>query len=504
MLRVDSKQAILENATTARPQAGEQPSLTEAAARVAAAPPERTMSGAVVVGVAQIVEAVLLVALGYGIYSVYVAQPQAAFYVPLILASVLVSNILFNAARTHRIPMYRTVLQQIGRVLAAWSAVIVLVVSFAFVFKASELVSRGWLITWYASGAILLVAFRLLLRALINQWTAAGRLKRRTVIVGGGADAGTLIEAIRRDAENDVNLIGMFDDRVDERSPETVLDVPKLGKVSGLVDFARQTRVDLVIVSMPLSAEKRVLEMLKQLWVLPVDIRLSAHMSKLRFANRAYSYVGNVAVFDVADRPISDWNLIFKWLFDHLVAAVALTLLSPIMLATAIAIKLDSKGPVLFRQKRHGFNNELVEVFKFRSMYTNQADAAAVRLVTKDDQRVTRVGRFIRKTSLDELPQLFNVLQGKMSLVGPRPHAVAHNEMYRKLISGYMIRHKVRPGITGLAQVNGLRGETETLDKMSERVRYDLEYLRHWSPWLDIKIILKTIGQLLWGSKKAY
>jgi len=196
-------------------------------------------------------------------------------------------------------------------------------------------------------------------------------------------------------------------------------------------------------------------------------------------------------------------DAVLKRATDLVLATLALIVSSPLMLVIAAAVKLTSKGPVLFRQRRYGLNGEEILVDKFRSMITTE-DGAVVRQATRVDSRVTPVGRFIRKTSLDELPQLFNVLQGKMSLVGPRPHAVAHNEMYRKLISGYMIRHKVRPGITGLAQVNGLRGETETLDKMSERVRYDLEYLRHWSPWLDVKIIIKTVGQVVLGSKNAY
>ena len=230
-------------------------------------------------------------------------------------------------------------------------------------------------------------------------------------------------------------------------------------------------------------------------------------MSKLRFASRAYSYLGDVPVFDVADRPISDWNLVFKWLFDHLVAALALVLLSPVMLATAIAIKLDSKGPVLFRQKRHGFNNELIEVFKFRSMYVDSADAGAAKLVTKDDPRVTRVGRFIRKTSIDELPQLFNVLKGQLSIVGPRPHALqakAANVLYYEAVEGYFARHRVKPGITGWAQINGWRGETDTLDKIMQRVNHDLYYIEHWSLLLDLYILVMTPVSLFIRGENAY
>jgi Undecaprenyl-phosphate glucose phosphotransferase len=507
MFRLDPRQAIIEHAVMGVPGSRQQAGLTEEANRIAAVPAEPTMSGAVIVGATQAIEALLLITLGFAIYGVYVGRGQTSFYLPVIIAAALFTNIFLNAARTHRIPIYRSLAQQIGRVLAAWSVVLVLLATFAFMFKASDLVSRVWLVTWYASGAIMLVAFRLSLRALVRQWTAEGRLKRRTVIVGGGKDAAVLIEAIRAGAENDVNLIGLFYDRVDDRSPDRVLGCPKLGRVSGLVEFARRTRVDLVIVSMPLSAEKRVLEMLKQLWVLPVDIRLSAHMSKLRFASRAYSYVGDVPVFDVADRPISDWNLVFKWLFDHIVATLALVLLSPVMVATAIAIKLDSKGPVLFRQKRHGFNNELIEVYKFRSMYTDRADTGAAKLVTKDDPRVTKVGRFIRKTSIDELPQLFNVLMGQLSIVGPRPHALqakAANILYYEAVEGYFARHRVKPGITGWAQINGWRGETDTLDKIMQRVNHDLYYIEHWSLLLDLYILVMTPVSLFARSENAY
>jgi Undecaprenyl-phosphate glucose phosphotransferase len=367
--------------------------------------------------------------------------------------------------------------------------------------------SRVWLLGWYAGGAVALVVYRLGLRAMVQKWTGEGRLKRRAVIVGGGKDAGDLIEKLGQSAANDINLFGLFDDRIDDRSPEMVAGCPKLGRVADLVEFARRTPVDLVIVSMPLSAEKRVLEMLRTLWVLPVDIRLSAHMSQLKFTDRAYSYVGGVPVFDMADRPISDWNLVFKWIFDKLVALVALVLLSPVMLATAIAIKLESKGPVLFRQGRHGFNNEIINIYKFRSMYTDRTDANASKLVTKGDPRVTRVGRFIRKTSIDELPQLFNVLKGELSIVGPRPHALeakAENALYYEAVEGYFARHRVKPGMTGWAQVNGWRGETDTIDKIMQRVNHDLYYIEHWSILLDFYILVMTPVSLVAKNENAY
>jgi Undecaprenyl-phosphate glucose phosphotransferase len=505
MFRLDPKQAVLDHIAAENAARNGTAALSETAERIAAAPVETSYSGAVIVGVAQAVEALLLATLGFAIHRAYV-EVGDAFYIAIIMGATLAANVLFNAARTHRIAAYRSVVMQSGRVLAAWSLVFTIIAVAVFLFKASDLVSRVWLVSWYLGGAVLLVAFRMSLRAVVHQWTREGKLKRRTVIVGGGRDAEVLIEAIQGSAENDIRLFGLFDDRVDDRSPESVAGLPKLGKVADLIEFARRTRVDLVIVSMPLSAEKRVLEMLKQLWVLPVDIRLSAHMSQLRFTSRAYSYVGDVPVFDMADRPISDWNLVFKWLFDKAVALTALVLLSPVMIATAIAIKLESKGPVFFKQKRHGFNNQLIEMYKFRSMYSDMSDAAATKLVTKDDPRVTRVGKFIRRTSIDELPQLFNVLKNELSIVGPRPHALqakADNQLYYDAVEGYFARHRVKPGMTGWAQIHGWRGETDTVDKIMQRVHHDLYYIENWSLLLDIYIVVMTPIRLL-NSDNAY
>ena len=506
MFRLDAKQAVLDHVAAQSAALHGPTVLGDTAKRIVAAPVEPTYSGTVIVGIAQAIEALLLATLGFAIHSSYVSI-DSGLYISIILGAVAAANVLFNATQTHRIAAYRTVMMQLGRVLASWCAVFTLVAVGVFLFKGSDFVSRVWLVTWFASGAVLLVAFRLSLRAIVQQWTREGKLKRRTVIVGGGPDAEELINAIRKGAKNDIRLFGLFDDRGDDRSPESVADLPKLGRVSDLIEFARQTRVDLVIVSMPLSAEKRALEMLKQLWVLPVDIRLSAHMSKLRFTSKAYSYLGEVPVFDVADRPISDWNLVFKWLFDKIVALVAIILLSPVMVATAIAIKLESKGPIIFKQKRHGFNNELIEVYKFRSMYTDRTDASASKLVTRDDPRVTKVGRFIRKTSIDELPQFFNVLKGDLSVVGPRPHALqakADNQLYYEAVEGYFARHRVKPGVTGWAQINGWRGETDTIDKIMQRVNHDLYYIENWSIFLDLYILFMTPFSLVAKNENAF
>jgi Undecaprenyl-phosphate glucose phosphotransferase len=337
--------------------------------------------------------------------------------------------------------------------------------------------------------------------------TRAGRFDRRTAIVGGGAAAEAMIKALEAQPESGIRIVGLFDDRDEARSPDVVAGHPKIGTIDDLVEYARRTKLDLVIFTLPISAEKRILQMLAKLWVLPIGIRLSAHTSKLRLRPRSYSYIGSVPVLDVFDKPIADWDLVLKWLFDKLVGTLLLALVSPILLATAIAVKLDSRGPVFFRQKRYGFNNELIEVFKFRSMYVEQSDATAAKLVTRDDPRVTRVGRVIRKTSIDELPQLFNVVfKGDLSLVGPRPHALhakAENRLYDQVVDGYFARHKVKPGITGWAQINGWRGETDTEEKIQRRVEFDLYYIENWSVFFDFYIVAMTPVALM-KSENAY
>ena len=228
-----------------------------------------------------------------------------------------------------------------------------------------------------SSACCTLIAFRRALFLLVRRWTREGRLDRRTVVVGADGNGETLIGSLAAQRDSDVRVIGVFDDRGDQRSPASCEGVQKLGTVDELVEFARHTRVDLVIFSLPITAEGRILQMLKKLWVLPVDIRLSAHSNKLRFRPRSYSYIGNVPVLDIFDKPIADWDVVMKWLFDKIVGTLALICASPVMLLVALAIKLDSKGPVLFKQRRYGFNNELIEVYKFRSMYVEQADATA-------------------------------------------------------------------------------------------------------------------------------
>ncbi|WP_127142727.1 undecaprenyl-phosphate glucose phosphotransferase [Pelagibacterium montanilacus] len=504
MFRVDTKQAVIDHMSGTGSPGGK---LSDAAEGIASQPVESGYSHKVVAGVAQLIEAGVLFVIGMAIFALYLNFNQPELYIPLALGTTLLANIAFNVARTHSIAAYRTLYLQSLRVLLGWALVILLVVAALYAFKAGELVSRVWLATWFLAGSVGLVAFRFALRAVVLRWSRQGRLRRRTVVVGGGEAAETLIGALQSGSSGDIELLGLFDDRDEKRSPPVVAGIPKLGKVSDLVGFSRRARIDLIIVSMPLSAEARLLTMLRQLWILPVDIRLSAHMSKLRFTDKTYSYIGNLPVFEIADRPISDWNRIFKWMFDKIVALIALIVLMPVMIGTAIAIKATSKGPVFFRQKRHGFNNNLIEIYKFRSMYVETADAAASRLVTRQDPRVTPVGRFIRRTSIDELPQLLNVLKGELSIVGPRPHALeakAANKLYHEAVEGYFGRHKVKPGITGWAQIHGWRGETDTIEKIMQRVDHDLYYIENWTLLLDLYILAMTPVSLLTKNENAF
>lgn len=468
---------------------------------------QRTTSPIVLAGAVRLIEAALVTIAGQIALAPNLMQGETWLQVavpPIVAVAYVLAG---EAATIFTVVAFRRLLVQLVRVTVVVLAVAAVL---AGIFAATSIASAenmGWLNRWLILTGICLLAFRFGLHLTVMSWTRSGRLARRTAIVGGGAPGEKLIHELEANAVGDVTICGVFDDRNDDRSPDSVAGHPKLGTVGDLVDYARRSRLDLVIFTLPITAEGRILQMLKQLWVLPVDIRLSAHTNQLQFRPRSYSYIGSVPVLDVQDRPIADWDVVLKWLFDRVVGTLALIALSPVFVVTAIAIKLDSKGPVFFRQKRYGFNNELIEVFKFRSMYTDQCDATASRLVTKGDPRVTRVGRFIRKTSIDELPQLFNVVfKGNLSLVGPRPHAVhakAVDRLYNDVVDGYFARHKVKPGITGWAQIKGWRGETDTEEKIQQRVAHDLYYIENWSVFFDLWILIKTPFSLL-STENAY
>jgi Undecaprenyl-phosphate glucose phosphotransferase len=501
-LSAASAAAVLER-LRATPRAVPQPSLSPEALAVAGEPTARPISPIVLAGAVRLAEFVLVVLVGLLLYAIYLPADEGVLlrYVGAVAAIGTLSMLAFQTADIYQVQAFRGHEKQYMRLASAWSVVFLIVISGSFFAKAGEMYSRVWLGAYFVIGLAALIASRRVLFLLVRKWTREGRLARRTVIVGGGEIGAKVIEELRRQKDSGIEIIGLFDDRGDNRASAEAAGHRKLGSVDDLVEFGRRTRVDLVIFSLPIAAEERILQMLKKLWVLPLDIRLAAHTNKLRFRPRSYSYIGSVPVIDIFDRPIADWDVVMKWLFDKFVGSLLLLLALPLMAVIALAIKLDSRGPVLFRQKRYGFNNDLIEVYKFRSMYTEAADVTASKLVTRNDPRVTRVGRIIRKASLDELPQRFNVVfKGNLSLVGPRPHAVnakAEARLYDEAVDAYYARHRVKPGITGWAQINGWRGETDTQEKIQQRVEHDLYYIENWSVLLDLFIVVQTPFALL-------
>ncbi len=370
-------------------------------------------------------------------------------------------------------------------------------------------------------GAALLLALALALALCVGLWPAAlaalpafvlparalgaalaaaaadfGLTERRAVLVGGGARAARVLGAISQTPGAGIRVCGLFDDRDDARSPPVVRGVPKLGTLAALVDFVRAAEIELLIVALPLDADRRIRQILTAFDVLPVDIRLADCG-----ATDDEEPLAAPRLVDLMSRPLRRRDRALKRALDLVGASLALVLLAPLMLGTALAIRLDSPGPALFRQPRHGYNHRPVTVWKFRSMRADACDPTARRVVTKGDPRVTRVGRLIRRLSIDELPQLFNVLAGDLSLVGPRPHAIgavsSRQEAFEDLVDRYAARHKVRPGVTGLAQINGWRGEIDAPEALRARVACDLAYIGNWSIWLDLRILALTPLRLL-------
>jgi Undecaprenyl-phosphate glucose phosphotransferase len=493
-----------------RPAVERRQRLSAAALHVTSQKVPAAYSPVVITGGVRVADFLLLSLVGIALYLAYVARLDGFTwnYVVAIVAMSVTAVICFQAADIYQVQVFRGQLRQMSRMVSSWAFVFLLFISASFFVKLGGSVSRFWLSAFFFLGLATLLAERLALRALIRRWAREGRLDRRTIVVGADESGERLIELLSVQEDSDLDVLGVFDDRNDGRAQDTCAGSPKLGKVDDIVEFARRTRLDLVLFALPISAETRILEMLKKLWVLPVDIRLSAHTNKLRFRPRAYSYLGKVPTLNVFEAPITDWDLVMKWLFDRVAGILILLLAAPVMALVALAIKLDSSGPVLFRQKRFGFNNERIDVFKFRSLYHDQADPLAAKVVTRNDTRVTRVGRFIRKTSLDELPQLFNVVfKGNLSLVGPRPHAVQgklQSRLFDEAVDGYFARHRVKPGITGWAQINGWRGEVDSEEKIQKRVEFDLYYIENWSVLFDLYILLKTPLALMTKNENAY
>jgi putative colanic acid biosynthesis UDP-glucose lipid carrier transferase len=377
-----------------------------------------------------------------------------------------------------------------------WLCVAGILLLIAFITKTSGLYSRKVVLTWFVATPFALQAAQELARLLLRRWLVAGAAARAKVVVGVNDLGCELANLIRNDPSFGV-VAGYFDDRASSRLG-SVRPQEVMGGLRDVAQWVKRHRIQGVYITLPMSGDPRLVRMLDGLCDTTASIYFVPSGLPFEPIQARVDHVGGIPVIAVCETPLHGINGALKRAMDITVAALALLAIWPLMAAIAAGVKRASPGPVLFKQRRYGLDGREILVYKFRTM-TVCEDGPRVEQARKDDPRVTRLGALLRRTSLDELPQLFNVLEGTMSIVGPRPHAVAHNELYRNLIGGYMLRHKVRPGITGWAQVNGLRGETETVDKMRARVEYDLDYLKHWSLSLDFWILLKTAWVVLAG-----
>jgi len=421
------------------------------------------------------------------------------YYYPATMAPLLIWLIYSNSG------VYRRFSGNISRalnVLWAWTKVMGILVAWAFVTKDSEDFSRQVIISWFVAAAVTQVAVHIVTNYLIRAWVMKHRQTIASVLVGNGELGGHLCKHINGNPWMAHKIVGVIADSEQDDGQWHATELPRLGGIDQLRALVEKHHIRRVYFALPMHTSHQIREMQLQLLDLNVDIVWAPDIFGLHMISPSVKEVAGVPLYYLSESPMVEGARLSKLLLDKLLSSIALLLFSPIMIAVAIAVKLSSPGPVFFRQERHGLDGKIIHVLKFRSMKLHEEKEGEVSQARKNDGRVTAVGAFIRKTSLDELPQLLNVLYGDMSLVGPRPHATAHNRFYADKVDAYMSRHRILPGMTGLAQVNGCRGETDTLDKMEKRVEYDLAYINNWSIWLDIRIMIKTVYTLL--SKNAY
>jgi len=387
-------------------------------------------------------------------------------------------------------------------VLAGWILIVGLLITLGWATRTIGSFDEEVLLAWVVATPLVMFAAQMLVPLTLPRLLKAEGLQRVAVIVGAGSLGKKLAERIHSTPFLGVTVAGYFDDRAADR-----LGDPEAGKILGtteqLAHYVKSHKVDLIYLALPMGSHPRVLKLLDELCDTTASVYFAPDIFLFDLIQARMDTIGGMPVLAVCETPFYGVNSIVKRVSDVVLASLIVVLIAPLLAALALGVKLSSPGPILFRQRRYGLDGQEIVVYKFRSMTVTE-DGPVVKQATRNDARVTPFGAFIRKTSLDELPQFINVLQGRMSIVGPRPHAIAHNEMYRKLIKSYMIRHKVKPGITGWAQVNGLRGETDTVEKMKARIEYDLDYLRHWSLSLDLRIIWKTIFVVLKRPETAY
>jgi putative colanic acid biosysnthesis UDP-glucose lipid carrier transferase len=386
-------------------------------------------------------------------------------------------------------------------IVSSWVVLLSLLLFGAWATRSLHYFNTDVLWAWAIGTPLLLWTLMALGRWVLRRRAQNPSRRATAVIIGAGPVGVKVAEALKHQREESHELLGWFDDRTEDR-----LDPGAIGKLLGglseVADFVRSHGVKEVYITMPLGSQPRIVNLMESLQGTTASLYYVPDVFGISIIQGRLKDLNGVPVVGILETPFTGINALAKRISDIVLASIILVLISPILLLVALGVKLSSPGPAIFKQKRNGVDGSEITVYKFRSMRAMD-NGPVVAQATKDDPRITRFGAFLRKSSLDELPQFFNVLQGRMSIVGPRPHAVAHNEMYRELIKAYMVRHKVKPGITGWAQVNGLRGETETIDKMRARVEYDLEYLRNWSIGLDLQIIVRTLRVLI-HDPKAY
>jgi Undecaprenyl-phosphate glucose phosphotransferase len=431
----------------------------------------------------------LVLALSLWIVAIVVEEQLLARHVIL---SVVVFSVTFPGSAN----LGRSVKSMLRHVALGWLTVSALLFIFGWATGYLRYFDPEMLLTWFWVAPASQAGAHLLLR-LAGPRLMEMQGQRRAVIAGLNEQGIELARRLELDPYLRTGVAGFFDDRSNERvNPEGTHRL--LGGIRTLPAFVRDNRVDIIYISLPMASQPRILGLLDDLRDTTASIYFVPDIFLTDLIQGRMDTVGGLPVVAVCESPFTGLSGILKRTSDIILSLLIIALASPFMLAAAIAVKVSSRGPVIFRQRRYGLDGQEIVVYKFRSMRVAE-DGSAIVQAKRGDPRLTAVGAFLRRTSLDELPQFFNVLQGRMSIVGPRPHAVAHNELYRKLIKGYMLRHKVKPGITGWAQVNGYRGETETLDKMKARIDFDLDYLRNWSLRLDLYIIVRTFWVVVKG-----
>ncbi len=418
-----------------------------------------------------------------------------------LLISVVSFGIFAEFNELYRQSRGTSVFWEVKRILISWVCTLLVLISMCQLYPQIEPVYKSTFWMWVGVVPVEIVSWHIIVNTGTSILRKMGRNSRRVAIVGATQIGGALQKIFLEDDSLGLIFAGFFDDRQIQSSDRGVAEDKKItGNIQQLIDSAKAGSVDIVYIALALSAEKRIQNIIEQLSDSTVSVYYVPDFFAFNLLRSSFRNLKGIPVVSIYDSPFYGVDGATKRIFDILLSSIILMLIALPLMLIGLAVKITSSGPVIFKQRRYGFRGEEITVWKFRSM-TVCEDGGKVEQAKKQDPRVTRLGAFLRRNSLDELPQFINVLQGRMSIVGPRPHAVAHNEWYRGKIKGYMLRHKVKPGITGLAQINGYRGETDTLDKMEGRVEYDLAYIRNWSLWLDIKIILLTMVRGFWNAK---